>query len=627
MSEKIVITKVQYFIDYWRDFLYSDSIEEDLTHTVVYNPRELFQEFADEISRKEFKNKDNKNFFINSINKFCEFKIKSTKYLQPTLSLIKQQFNNPNFQYLLHLLSIVDRELSNNKLGLNCINELEKILTDNTELNDHKKEIIKILTNFIIFELLNKEYSIKSIREFVFDIFDDYQINQDGILSTSYPHNCQIDFKLSSNSTEFQQYQSEIKEIIDNLDLSKRLLSIKNYFDKVPKKLTYIFQIKGLKGEIDATFGNVRIYNPQTVKLIQNYPYHLNLFDEYFDSPQFLYCNGAVTLEVFDDEYAKEKAAILLNEVIDVLLSSYTQYEMPVTINTTKILTCDEHGNPRGMSSTSNSDIIYHHKSIEINQSTNIEYLADYYNSITINRLNIDLVILESLHWRRKAIESFNINDQILWHWISIENLFRDTNLIFKVLPKLFAINRLYCFAWKHYRKLNNINDSSLFGYFRKDLKLPEELCQKIGLTRQEGNIYLNDFINNIIDIKKELKSDELLYEQLNYLEIVFNDQNSCIELLENFKQMSYEQLIFVYRIRNKIVHNANNKNTTTSNYYLNFICKASLDILFEFIRKRSNQTLNLKSVDDLLNEIIYDFDKLKLEINKNGTGILFNHN
>ena len=84
MSEEVIDAKVYYFIDYWRDLLYFNSIEEDLAHTVVYNPRELFRELADEISRKEFKNKGSKGFFLNSINKIYNFKIESIDFLKPT---------------------------------------------------------------------------------------------------------------------------------------------------------------------------------------------------------------------------------------------------------------------------------------------------------------------------------------------------------------------------------------------------------------------------------------------------------------------------------------------------------------------------------------------------------------
>lgn len=627
MSEEIIITKVNYFIDYWRDFLYSESIEEDLTHTVICNPRELFQEFADEILRKQFNNKDNKDFFIKSTNKIYNFNIESTEFLKSTLLLIKHQFNKkPNFAYLLHLLSVVDRRLSTNELIFNCINELKKILMDDCELNSYQKEKIKTLTKIIIFEFINREYSTKSIEKFVYNIFDKYQVNSNGIICTEFPHNCQVSFITNINSIEFQEYQERIKQIIDNLNLSKRILSLKNYLKKEPEELTYIFQIRGLKGDINTVFGDVRIYNPQTTKLIQDNPAIKNFFDEFFNSENFVYCNGAVTLKVVDSEYAKKYAVLRLNEVLNILLSGYSRYKLPIRINTNKMLICDNNGNRRGIASNVDSDVLHHHKSLEIDKSPNTQYLADYYNLITVNKLDIDYIILESLHWKRKAIESFDTNEQILWYWISIENVFNDTSLIFDILPKLLAINKLYDFTWKHYRKLQDIEEFKSFSYFRQDLDLPEVLCQKIGFRKQVGeNIQISEFIDNITDVQKEIPENCLLHDQLSFLSQIFNNSKTCIKLLEEFETMAREKLFFVYRIRNKIVHNASNKSTATSNYYLDFIAKASSNIVFEFIRMRSKQKLNLNCIDDILNEIIYNFDKLKIEIQQNGSETLLN--
>lgn len=154
----------------------------------------------------------------------------------------------------------------------------------------------------------------------------------------------------------------------------------------------------------------------------------------------------------------------------------------------------------------------------------------------------------------------------------------------------------------------------ALRGKSSRDLKVTDELtalikenrAKIIGLIRQE---ILSGY------------SDLVRYEKLDFLSKLFSNSNYCIELLENFELMAREKLFFIYRIRNKIVHDANSKKTATSNYYLNFIRQASLDILFEFIRKRNN--LNLKSANDIFNEIVYDFDTLKIDIKENGAGIL----
>ncbi len=309
MSTEIIETKVIYFIGYWRDFTYKNSIEKELSHTIIYNPQELFKEFADEIERKQLKNKDNKKFFMDSINQFSDLPIESIKFLKTTLSLIKQQFQKQNFQYLLHLLSEIDKLLSTHQLGLDCVEELEQILTNNDELNNDLKAKIKILTKLIIFALINKNYYQKSIDKIIKHIFSGYQIIENRI-ATYFPHNIKNpnwDF----TSSEFKEYQDKLQDFLDNLTLNQRLLAIKNYFLRKPEKLTYIFQIKGLKGDIDILFGNVKIYNPKNVRLIKNQRNELS--NELFNSEHFIYYNGAVTLDVIDCEYAKYEAMSILS--------------------------------------------------------------------------------------------------------------------------------------------------------------------------------------------------------------------------------------------------------------------------------------------------------------------------
>lgn len=535
MSEEIIYAKVDYFIDYWKDFTYSNSIEEELTHTIVYNPKELFKEFADEISRKELKNKDNKKFFIDHINRFFDFKIESTNYLNSTLTLIKQQFQNPDFKYLLHLLSILDKLLSNNKLVINCVNELEAILTSKIELDDSFKEKIKILTKLIIFELIYKKYSLQFITKIIDNIFDNYSIDQNGILCTDFPHNFEIDFNTKVDSLEFQQYQDKIENLINNLTLNQRILSIKNYFNQQPKQLTYIFQIKGLKGNIDATFGNVRIYNPKNAQLITKCTKNNIPYDELFNGEKFIYCNGAVTLDVIDREYAKQEAIRLLSQTIDSLVTLYDKYKLPIDINLSNILICDQEGNERGFSSKNDSIAIKYNNSIEINDSDNdnIKYLLDFYNYKPANQYSIvDTKLLESLHWRRRAIESLNNNEKILWYWISIENIIGDTNTIFNTVSKFLAITQLYSFTWKHYEKLDAMLSLSPFcGNFKKRLEISHELQQKLGfgLNKPGFKVYLTDFIENISNIQNSLNKNELLYDQLDHLTNVFDTSKKCL--------------------------------------------------------------------------------------------------
>ena len=166
--------KVIYFVDYWRDLTNRESIEEQLIHTILYNPRSLFREFADEVKRKNLKNNENKQFFFNTIRNFAKLDVRALDSIKPTLTLIQQQFQKKDdYSYLSHLLEMIDEELSDIKIGKEAVMDLAEILLDESELNKRK---IKFLVNLIIFDLTQKNYAEITIVILMYNIFSTYHI-------------------------------------------------------------------------------------------------------------------------------------------------------------------------------------------------------------------------------------------------------------------------------------------------------------------------------------------------------------------------------------------------------------------------------------------------------------------
>jgi hypothetical protein len=675
-------TKIHYFIDYWRDFSSNDGIEEQQVHTIVYSPKELFKGFAEEViysqskcqnNDYQFKRQNYKDFFIKSINELISLPIQSINFLQSILTLIQNHFAKPNFPYLLHILSQIDILLSDFRLGKECVHELENILfNQNTNLeikvdinyfdkknkgknnqNNKKKEPIlikdqiKILTRLIIFQLLEKGYSKKYIQKIPENIFSQYDIGNyyyfgkkedEPVIYTDFPYNAD-DINLNNINIGDKVYQDKLKTYLDNLTDSDRILAIKNYFNFDTTKQTYIFQLKGFKGadDLNIQFGNVRIYNPKTTKLIKKYLADCddnsepNKFDdyEYFGSKNDdIYCNGAVTLDVIDQEHSKKEAISNLNQVLSFIFSYEIDIKYLMKIDISSIFIIDENGIQKGFSSQITEDDYNFKESREY-----IKFIHNFYQSKITSQLNsVDKQIIESLNWKKKAVESFNVNEKILWFWVSLENLMNDGNNrssenIFFYVSKYLAIYQFYNFVWKHYYKLIDISRFGLISYRKKDNKDLRDLDVILGLDsdnkeNNQQNYYLKDFIENIDLIQSKFEKEELLYYQLEYLKLIFNNPEKLKKILEDFENISKEKLLYVYRIRNKIVHNANTEENTLSEYYSDFISQASKLIVIEFMEKRQNK--NLKTTESILNDILYDFNKLKLDIEIQGITVLY---
>lgn len=245
----------------------------------------------------------------------------------------------------------------------------------------------------------------------------------------------------------------------------------------------------------------------------------------------------------------------------------------------------------------------------------------EFYNE-KITQINnpVDKKISDSLYWKRRAVQSLDNNEKILWFWMSIENLI-STDLIFDKVSKFLAFEQLKEFASKHYGKLCNITEIGKERHFNKKIELSQELKKKLNLEHKSVNP--EKFVDNIENIKKSLDEDELFSEQLDSLKDVFHNKKKCLDKLETFENLITTKLRYVYILRNKIVHSASNENNLLNDYYIDFISKASRDILWEFIKKR--QINDLQTVDDILNEIMYDYDLLKDRVKKEGPQILLN--
>lgn len=626
VSNNLAETKIQYFIDYWRDLTHENqSIESDLIHSILYNPKELIKEFVEEIERKQLSNSDNKRFFIDKMQEFARLDLNTLKFILPTLKLIQQQFGKKDdFSYLLHLLKMAQLKLEDFNLGKEAVKELSELLTDESEIQQIK---IKHLVNIIIFELMHKKLSRKKIIQIISDIFSNYSEHESGYIHTNFPHNIES-WNWKTESEEYQKYKKQLIEYIDGLAYKDRILSIASYFDMPPEELRFVFQIKGLRGDdINFNIGNVQIYNPKCIRLFQNpTEYSDELFEKEIKD-QIYYCNGAVALEVVDREYAAQEALQILENTLDIIASRYTYYKIPIVINTSKYYVIDSDGNNRGGSTTSTWEFLAYQNSIELDNS---KYDSDIYaKQISKDKiLEIDKKIFESMHWKRKAIESNDGNEKILWHWVAMENLFQRKNhstpmTIFKSVSKLLAKRYLYQFAWKHFHKLSDITDTTaIMRHYRLEIKLPHLLKNAIGLNAKEGeDIYLTNLIDNLDDLQSNLDEKSLFYEQLEYLKKIFTDTKECITLLEKLEKIFFEKLVYVYRMRNKIVHNAHNETSPIAQYYVEFIAMSSAISINTFINIRG--TLSLETSDDIINNIAYEYDKFGLELKEHGTKVL----
>lgn len=631
--------KIEYFKEYWKSFTattkdninnidYFANLEQDSINPLLFNPQALIKEFIDELERtKDLTKSFYKDFFRTNVSKlvkgeFIENKLSlnSLEFLQSNLKLAQKYFEpkvKGDYSSLLYTLKFIISELKDFKLGIECIKELSQILTDNSNI-ENSKEKIKALTNFIIFELRNKKYSDKTIKEIIGNIFSRYSLNKNGRLYTKFPHN--IKFTTGEN---LEEYYKKVMKYIDDLTIKDRILALETYFKQEPKEVIFIFHTKGVK--YDKSFeeiNGIKIYNPYHKQLIDNDEKDLykRLELNFNFNPNMKtfpdgFCNIAIEINMIDFEYSKSEAIYKINKFFGILTSRYFTLKYELNLITNSIIVIDKNGKVLiSFSSVDTKNILAN--SIDLGDFKHPEDYPEYYSTL-INSQNLDKIdrkIIESTNWKIKALKSNNYNESILWHWVSIENLFEIDkknvsnilNFAPPILTKSYIHNFMQQITYIIYSKESNF--LSCYNDFSKEANdfIKEEIRGK------EFNY--NEFICKVKELlnilsKSEQDKNTFFYEKLNHFVCIFSEDKQFLNFIKNYQEQIKQKILFLYRIRNKIIHNANNEQDSMVIYYKNFASYLNTVLLCYFIDKRME---GIKDNKEIFYSGEYEMQKIK---------------
>lgn len=633
--------KLKYFINYWKEFAgysedkinkisYFSNFEQDSINPILYNPKDLFKEFIDEIERKNLSNSDNKNFFMENVNNLINLKLKALSFLESALKNIQQQFNKKDdFSYLLYVLKFALDEMSDFRLGKECIKELSKIL-NNKNFESEDKEIMKHLVRFIIFELQHKGFSDKTIHNIIDNIFDTYNEFEDNIIHTNFPHN--IKFPKEPTQKNKEKYYKNLKDCIDSLTLKDRIESLNNYFNRKAFSVKFIFRVNGIKGKKNLQIGDIEIYNPNEKPLIiKKETGNKFEYDETFglnDSQKNIYqreiCNIAIKEDIIDtdSEFGKYKAILKANAFLDCFVARNFYVGTKITLDTTQYIVLNDKNREigGGFSMPENFLSYQNSKSIEKFIGENKNNYLRYYAKLIEQKdlIEIDKQISESLVWKRKALEATNFNEAILWYWVGIENLFNShngaTKLIFHFAPKILAKVYIHHFIQQTHIYISN----KTFPFYNDNLS---EETQKI-IYNMPNSMTYKEFVENVKEICESLDKNSFFYDRLKDFIAIFENKEQFKTFIENYKRQIEQKLIFLYRLRNKIAHNASNEYSATIIYYKNFARHINTILACYFIDKRIQ---GLKTNEEIIHYGEYEYNKMLLNIEKYGVISIIN--
>lgn len=519
-------------LDYWKQ--YSISFIDELKSSPTFNINTIHViiiQILDEIQFNNFKSKENKEYFKRMIGKNLKSDFVAKEIFNDRLNKIIQKIDNSEVNFLNGICKEIKRQFDNGDYYIKvCNNFINLFLVKN--FSDDVKDKIKFLGKSLILELVLQGDDIENIKNIIKN----------------------LNKKITENSVQF--IEDYLKDIF------------------IVEKRIVIFQIAGLRGKCDVKFGNINIYSPYVKTYINKdklESYNKNI--EYYNNDERdRKLNIAILME-------KPKGYNYWNEAIKIaskvfnFLEVYLEYseDMKIEIESKSLLLVDYDGNlvDKCLDIHDEDKKIYVCKDIDTGKYKEINR-CKMLGELLFGESNtkIEEKLKFSLYWYIKAVKNINVEEKLLYCWISLEKLFElDDNfeiefmhkkdkygkneVISKIVAPIIALSQpkeklfeLSGLLGKLF--YNNLQNQKIINGLQK-LSIKEE---------QEGKYeYLCRLLNEIDEIRCYLNI--IQNELIENIKRFYYEKEYANEKLLNLKNNIENDILNIYKLRNRIVHNA----------------------------------------------------------------------
>ncbi|BAU29279.1 hypothetical protein DFP93_11688 [Aneurinibacillus soli] len=586
-EDGVINDKIKYWIDIWGELI--GNLNLNSYGLSLINPQTIVNDIIDEIVSNKMRNKENKSYFLKQINRFLDEDEIIKRIYEIEFKVIRDYLNSDKNEYLISVCKRI-REFFTEGSYLKETYKLLKSILLSKEVTDSSYERILCLSQSLIVELMLKGFDLKNIKQMPVNIFKKYILHGKYII-TDYPHNLDIGEFESEDD-----YTNSIKNKMDNLSVEERLTDFENYFEKESVDMLVIFQIEGLIAYEGFTCGEVHFYSPRVDKYISQ-PEEAKDREIFFREDEHIF-NAAVWVNAIDDRVARYTAINKIEKAFDLLRCFYkSKVDFKVVKDDCLIL--DEEFQLRA-SGGYESGI---HERLKVQYSVNMSevYIGEEYQLIfekvgsylyrnQEKQSFIEKKIVDSLHWFRKGEESIKAEDKLLNYWVAIENLmdFKDFTeegrqlilnkekettytLAKELIPCIEIMSYKNGICAELFQYIGNLVNNEVFSFkeksARRAIELPEEIKKKCGLKVEEGEfIRLDDFVENLDELNTYTDC-RVIKDRITYVDKFYGQNKFALKVIEERIKQIQDDILYIYRYRNKIVHNAHYDNTLLPHY------------------------------------------------------------
>jgi len=613
--------KIIYFRDIWDEIC--ENINKPNLDFDITTPHYLCFEILDEFNNNSLKNKPNRQYYLDRLNNYYSNDNTITGELKNYFSILRRELQEPRDVIVKQIINNI-LEYFNKGIYFNILLEKLSIILFTTDVfeNIHKYNI-KLLSKYIIVEYIFKGYHYKTIQNFINNILNGYYIYNDGIIITDYPHD------INYEEHEKKYFYELLKNYIESLSLENRIIKLKDYYYAKKKDYYFIFHISGISGKKEITVNNVTFYNPKIRRYISK-TYHTDI--ELMKNNENDEMMNVIVLEnCIDKEYGKILAKNDVSKVFDIL--KYVKFsKAPFIIDNRKCIILDKNFDEEGYHTRRAQDYTYY-DFLRIDE--NFEYTNKNMENIS-KFISRNETIEDALYYYRKANEVSRYEEKLINYWITLETLFTNINLwniipnnnkkykielILEIVPRILICHYIYKYGWDIFYKLdlllkcNNIN--------KEILNTSDDVLEDAGLYPYFNNekhiVYLYKFLDKL-NLFISLIKDEILKDDLISINELYFNSKKAIERINKLYIEIKNEILLLYKIRNKIVHNAfyQSQFMEYSVNKLEFI----VDILLDHVIDKNGN----KSFDEKMIEYYIEFEEIKNHLDKDGKYTLYQY-
>lgn len=552
---------ISYFQNYWKAAVTTDRAYGEVIHT--FNLRVIIRELVDELTSNPIKNGENISFFIKKIGVYY----KNDKAIKKTVrsdlkSLLKEAtLLEVRPDYILAICCRIANYFKSREYIKDCSDYLAGILSldDTLEL----RRDIRVIIESLVVEFREVGYADADIKDFGDRIFSICLLENIKSWDFSDPiiDRFQNILDKSKAKNEFVEYQEE-------LPLTTRLNLLVDLSNKENCPTIYIFSIHGISCAETLSIDGVTIYNPHQEKRLPEKYAHAG-FDETFRRAPGKDCvNAMVVQDALTPGggmiHARSRVQFALTCFVSAFFGrvsirislSYGAFSETSTFN---ILNTWEDANDNP------SNLYTVDPRTSKTGKEKIESITDAVKKADSNGWGIAL--RETLSWVRKGQAASEDVDRLMNYWISIENLFKKSDLsnsnwfettkgkkeyvievIKNVLSKHYALSEVYRSAWNIHRYFAT---PSIFA----EQRIPHSLKVAAGIDNNPvGTVYLKDFISHLAELKPYAEN-QMVLEQIDKTLKFYSDPKFAKEVLQERLAYAQDEILLLYRMRNKIAH------------------------------------------------------------------------